>query len=211
LAIFTQQSADLICCPSREDALRFIESAGRTSYKSESTGEPAKFVKMLIYRGHLSVLEHCSATFRFITDRGVTHEMVRHRIAAFTQESTRYCNYASDRFGNELTFVIPVEYVHDDPNYTSPAIEQWKRTMWILETAYLEMIHNGASPQLARSVLPNSLKTEIVMTANFREWMHVFSLRRSKEAHPQMRALMNSAYAQICECIPDIFPPESSQ
>jgi thymidylate synthase (FAD) len=211
MAKFVSQSAKLLVCPTQTDALAFIERAGRTAYKSEPSGEPEKFVQMLIKRGHLSVLEHCSLSIAFCTDRGVTHELVRHRLASYTQESTRFCNYSANRFGNEVTFVLPVEFADE---YNTPdekfLCSAWVRAMTFAETVYLEMLENDASPQLARSVLPNSLKTDIVMTANFREWMHVFELRMSKAAHPQMRNLMQMAYETVSKELPVIFPPEKS-
>lgn len=165
------------------DPLKFIELAGRTCYKSEDliTDESAdKFVRMIIKRGHDSVLEHASAGYRIICDRGVSHEIVRHRIASYSQESTRYCNYSKDKFGDEITLIRP-------PRLSEIELFWWEKAMKQAEDSYLAMLDNGASPQIARSVLPNSLKTEIVMTTNFREWRHFIRLRCSKAAHPQMQ------------------------
>jgi thymidylate synthase (FAD) len=177
-------------------AATLIEKAGRTCYKSEDaiTKESAiKFCRNIIKRGHLSVIEHASASIRLITNRGVTHELVRHRLASYSQESTRYCNYSKDKFGNELTFIRPVWGPNrlallSDRNledYDGVFIPSLKRN----EKDYFKLLECGWSPQQAREVLPNALKTEIVMTANLREWMHVFSLRCSNAAHPQIRAL----------------------
>jgi thymidylate synthase (FAD) len=189
------------------DALQHIERAGRTCYKSESAITPDsadKFVRMIIKRGHLSVLEHASATFRMVTDRGVTHEMVRHRIAAYSQESTRYCNYSKSNVG--LKFVIPVK-PDGTPAFGGSALGEalWMAAMQDAETTYLKMLEQGFPPQLARSVLPNSLATEIVMTANFREWRHVLSLRTAKAAHPQMQHLAGLVRDSLVAECPAVF------
>lgn len=169
----------------QDEAMSLIERAGRVCYKSESKivdGSAEKFIKGILRRGHESVIEHVSITVRVICDRGVTHEIVRHRIASYSQESTRYCNYASDKFSNEITVIKPLFWNENDEPYI-----YWKAAMKDAEKHYFELINAGASPQEARSVLPNSLKTEIVMTMNFREWRHFFTLRCSSAAHPQMR------------------------
>lgn len=158
---------------------------------------------------HESVIEHASMCVRFICDRGVTHELVRHRLAAFSQESTRYCNYSKGKFGGELTFILPCFWGDQFEGWpqqmpTGPAHE-WVRAMEKAEEQYLELIRMGAKPQEARDVLPNSLKTEIVMTANVREWRHIFRLRTSKKAHPQMRELMCPMLAEARSRIPVIF------
>jgi thymidylate synthase (FAD) len=139
------------------------------------------FVNMIKTNQHESVLEHPSASFSIICDRGVSHEIVRHRIAAYSQESTRYCNYSKEGFGSEITVVRPPD-LPDDGKW-------WEVGMYDTEKAYITLLSQGASPQIARSVLPNSLKTEIGMTANFREWRHFLRLRTSPKAHPQMREI----------------------
>jgi thymidylate synthase (FAD) len=191
--------------------LGLIELAGRTCYKSmdKATDVSAKgFVESLMRRGHESVIEHSSATVRIICDRGVTHEIVRHRLASYSQESTRYCNYSGG-----VTFVIPPwvniepgeysadnnEFDHHDPH------GRWAMAMLYSEEDYVTLLDCGWSPQQARSVLPNSLKTEIVMTANFREWRHFFSLRVSKAAHPQMRQIAMPLLTEFKERVPVIF------
>ena len=162
-----------------------IERFGRTCYKSEcreiNVDTAKKFVDMLIMRGHESVLEHGHITVRFIVDRGVSHEIVRHRLASYSQESTRYCNYSNDKFGSELTFIDPRPHM-DDMQFVC-----WASSVVDAEISYFQMIDAGCKPEMARSVLPNSLKTELVMTANPREWRHFFKLRTAKAAHPQMR------------------------
>jgi len=183
--------------------LKQIELAGRTAYKSEDkiTPDSAKdFVKMIRGRGHLSVFEHQFVTVRVICDRGVSHEIVRHRLAAYTQESTRYCNYTKGKFGSELTVIEPCFWTQDDEKY-----QVWKQTIEQIETGYNKLIELGATPQEARTVLPNSLKTEIVMTMNLREWRHFFTLRTSKAAHPQMREVAIPLLKEFQKLIPVVF------
>lgn len=169
------------------DILKKIEKAGRVCYKSEDriTEDSAiRFVKNILNRGHESVIEHISVTARFICDRGVTHEIVRHRIASYSQESTRYVNYGNEK--NELTFIKPCFWEENSSN-----LSIWKASMKAVEQDYLTLLELGSTPQEARSVLPNSTKTEIVVTMNLREWRHFFKLRTSKAAHPQMREVAN--------------------
>ena len=187
-----------------KDMLKSIEKAGRTCYKSEDkiTDESAEdFVRMLIQvKHHESVIEHEKVTVRVICDRGVSHEIVRHRIASYSQESTRYCNYSKDKFDNGVTFIKPCFFKHGSINY-----ELWFEAMTVAEGLYLQLIDNGATPQEARSVLPNSLKTEIVMTMNLREWRHFFKLRTSEAAHPQMREIAIPMLLEFNEKIPVVF------
>lgn len=174
-----------------------IDHYGRTCYKSPVSEDPlvwSKFVRRLIANGHHSVLEHVSVTVRFICDRGVSHEIVRHRLASFSQESTRYCNYGSDH----VTFIIPC-WMDKTPSTAVGSGEQvpyhsenelrWLSAMAFAENFYKELLSDGWTPQQARSVLPNSLKTELIMTANLREWRHFFELRCAKDAHPQMQEI----------------------
>ena len=185
------------------EMLKRIEKAGRTCYKSEDliTEESAKaFVRRLIERGHESVLEHESITVRVVCDRGVSHELVRHRIASFSQESTRYCNYSGDKFGSELTFIKPCFLEEGTGEFGS-----WIMAMNFSEFAYFDMLAEGCTPQQARSVLPNSVKTEVVMTANLREWRHFLKLRTAKAAHPQMRELTVPLLEELQKRIPVVF------
>ena len=185
------------------EILKRIEKAGRTCYKSEYriADESAEaFVRKLIERGHESVLEHASITVRFVCDRGVSHEIVRHRIASFSQESTRYCNYSNDRFGSGLTVIKPCFLDEGTGAYAS-----WITAMHLANVAYSDMLAEGCTPQEARSVLPNSTKTEIVMTANLREWRHFLKLRTAKAAHPQMRELTVPLLHELQERIPVVF------
>ena len=185
------------------EILKRIEKAGRTCYKSEDriTDESAKsFVKKLIERGHESVLEHESITVRFVCDRGISHEIVRHRIASFSQESTRYCNYSNDRFGYEITFIKPCFLKEGTVAYVL-----WSTAMHLANIMYSDMLSEGCTPQEARSVLPNSTKTEVVMTANLREWRHFLKLRTATAAHPQMRELTVPLLHELQERIPVVF------
>lgn len=184
--------------------LQHIEKIGRVCYKSEDKitedGESAKkFVKMLIDRGHEAMIEHSSLSIKFTVDRGVSHELVRHRIASFAQESTRYCNYSKDKFDNGITFIKPF-FFDDDVRY-----QKWFDAMVDTERTYLELLNNGATPQEARSVLPNSVKTEITITANYREWRNFFKLRTAKAAHPQMREVTVPLLAELKKKLPIIF------
>ena len=165
-----------------------IESIGRTCYKSEdkiSTGTANKFVRGLIKSGHHSVIEHVSASVKFTTDRAVSHELCRHRLASYSQESQRYCAYNKDKFGNEITFIKPVFF-----DTYSPIYKCWLTSMSDSEDSYFKLIDMGASTEEARTVLPNSTKTEIIMTANIREWRHVIKLRTSYKAYLPIRQLM---------------------
>lgn len=179
--------------------LKRIESYGRTCYKSESkiTKDSAEqFIKGILDRGHLSVIEHEKITARVICDRGVTHEIVRHRIASYSQESTRYVNYNK----KGIEFIKPCFWKEDDVKY-----KLWLETCYKCAEAYNTLITLGATPQEARSVLPNSLKTEIVITYNLREWIHFFTLRCDKTAHPQMQQIAKMLLVEIRKYIPIIF------
>jgi len=200
-----------------EEILQTIESAGRICYKSEKriTKESSEsFVKNLLNRQHETPLEHISISVKFVCDRGILAEITRHRIASFNVESTRYCNYSKDKFGGELTFIEPC-FWHDYPRnmINKPDTYQteiymytiWKNTCQKAEKAYLQLLEEGATPQEARSILPNSLKTEIIMTANLREWRHFFKLRTAIDAHPQMREITIPLLNELKEKIPIIF------
>lgn len=202
--------------------LQRIEQAGRTCYKSEDKITPTsaeEFVTRVVRLGHESVIEHESLSVRIICDRGVTHEIVRHRLASYSQESTRYCDYGN----GHVEFIIPPWSDIEEGEYdlkwdglygTCPALEgqlynhgdrHWAWAMALAEREYKKLREGGWSPQQARSVLPNSLKTEIVVTANLREWRHFFRLRTSTAAHPQMREIAIPMEQQFRELLPAIF------
>ena len=187
--------------------LKRLEQCGRVCYKSEdkiTEGSAEKFVAGIIKRGHEAVLEHCSFTVKFICDRGVSHEIVRHRMASYCQESTRYCNYSKDVFGSEITVIRPSFLTEGTPGW-----QYWKVACRMAEKSYFELLDWGCTPQEARAVLPNSLKTEVVMTANIREWRHFLKLRCSPAAHPQMREvaliLLDKVHWLIPVCFDDIW------
>jgi thymidylate synthase (FAD) len=184
--------------------LRTIEAAARTCYKSEAGATPESapdFVRKLVHvRKHESVIEHVSVSVRFVIDRGVSHELVRHRLAAFSQESTRYCNYSADKFGHEITVIQPPFWPQNSLSYLL-----WQQACEAAEMSYFSLLNEGASPQQARSVLPNSLKTEVVMTANLREWRHVLRLRASAAAHPQMQQIMRPLLIDFKTCLGPVF------
>ena len=184
--------------------LQRIEIAGRLCYKSENPDgdfeRTKEFVRKIIASGHESVLEHSSLSVIFRTDRGVTHELVRHRLASYSQESTRYCNYSKSKFGKELTFIHPVNLHEKDPGWS-----EFISACVNAEYFYMQMIEAGCSPELARAVLPNAIKTEICVTANYREWRHILKLRTGKRAHPQIRDLMTDLLVTLKHHIPVIF------
>ena len=186
--------------------LRRIEMAARTCYKSEdmiTDGSAEKLIRGCIKSGHESILEHASVTVKFVCDRGVSHELVRHRLAAFSQESTRYCNYKSEKFGSDITFIRPC-FLHED----SEGYHIWCDQMLSAEEAYFNLLDFGCSPQEARSVLPNSLKTEVVMTADLREWRHFFEVRAlgtTGKPHPQMLQLTIPLLDKFKKLIPVVF------
>lgn len=185
------------------DMLRQVELCGRVCYKSEDkiTDTSAEaFVRGIIKRGHEAVLEHASLSAKFVCDRGVSHEIVRHRLAAYCQESTRYCNYSKEGFGSEITVIKPLFLEKGKQGY-----QMWKRACEVAEMAYFDLLDWGCTPQEARAVLPNSLKTEVYMTADLREWRHFFKLRTSTAAHPQMREVALMALRQMQAAVPVIF------
>jgi thymidylate synthase (FAD) len=192
------QSWTFVSEPNGDDMVRRIEEAGRTCYKSEDriTSESSKkFVAHAIKIGHHSIIEHENVSIRIICDRGVSHEIVRHRLAAYSQESTRYCNYGKGKFGGEITCVTPTfELTYSD-----------KVILRLIEQHYLRRLGEGLTPQDARYFLPNGLKTEIVMTCNVREWRHVFALRTSPKAHPQIRMLMQDIMEGFQLIMPVLF------
>lgn len=183
--------------------LKKIEIAGRICYKSEDsiTKESAsRFISTILKNGHESVLEHASITVKFIVDRGVSHEIVRHRIASYSQESTRYCNYSNNKFGNEITVIEPCFLDKNSDKY-----ELWYNSCSACEDDYFILLNLGCTPQEARAVLPNSLKTELVMTANIREWRHFLKLRTSPASHPQMVEIANMLLDKFKRSIPILF------
>ena len=196
-------SVEFIMPPSGEEVLKKLELIGRLCYKSEGNitdNSAEKFISNIIKRGHEAVIEHESLTLKFVCDRGVSHEIVRHRLASYCQESTRYCNYSQDKFSNEITVIAPIFL-----DATHPAYGHWYNSCQKAEEEYFNMLSAGCSPQEARAVLPNSLKTEIAMTANLREWRHFFKLRCAPAAHPQMVEVAKMALEKCRNLVPIVF------
>ncbi len=180
-----------------------LERCARICYKSEDQMDATSqtsFIRSIMNSGHESVIEHEKITLMLITDRGVSHEVVRHRLGSYSQESTRYCNYHKDKFGQEITVIRPCFYQDDDPLYSL-----WKEACLAAEKSYFAMLAGGASPQEARSVLPNSLKTEMAVTYNIREWRHFLALRAHKTAHPQAREIAIPILKMFQDVLPELF------
>lgn len=198
-----EPQVDILFAPDGGAILKHLELAARTCYKSEDkiTKDSATgLIRALIRSGHHSVIEHGSLSVRITCDRGISHEIVRHRLCSFSQESTRYANYAKQKFGREITVIRPFFWREQDPKFLL-----WFKAMRAAEEAYLALIEAGATAQEARSVLPNSLKTEIVVTANLREWRHIFALRCAKASHPQIRQVMLPLLDTFNQKIPVIY------
>ncbi len=194
-------SFEILQAPPMEAAYTVIDTAGRVCYRSEPKhGQEARFIKKIVCAGHESVIEHISVTAKIVCDRGVSHELVRHRLASYSQESTRYANYAKARFGRQITVVRPPFWKKTDPKYTA-----WHWAMGACENQYLELLDRGAKPEEARGVLPNSLATTVVVSANIREWRHIFRLRLSSRAHPQIRQVMLMGLEQMEQLYPALF------
>ena len=194
---------EIITPVDREEVYRHIELCGRVCYKSEEKvgeGSAERLIRSMLARGHESPIEHYSISVRVICDRGVSHEWVRHRVASYSQESTRYCNYSKDKFGGEITFIKPAKLDEGTPEY-----EAWARAMENAERSYFELLQMGVAPETARSVLPNSLKTEFICTMNLREWRHFFKLRTAPAAQPDMRAVACPLYEKFRELLPVFF------
>ena len=194
--------------------LKHIERVARTCYKSETAiteQSSANMVRRLIANRHLAMLEHFSLSVKFTTDRGVSHETVRHRIASYAQESTRYCNYGSDKFNNEITVISPLsamELKAPDGADIGEWYDLWVEAVCDSENKYLRLIELGCPPEIARGVLPTSLKTEIVVTMNLREWRHFFELRvlgTTGKPHPQIYELTKPLLFKLNNYIPVVF------
>lgn len=190
----------------KESIYKQIERIARTCYKSEDkiTDKSApKMVKSLLERHHMAMIEHAAVSVKFICDRGVSHEIVRHRVGSYAQESTRYCDYSSGKHGNEITVIKPLFFDEGTPEYAA-----WFCACETSERLYMDLLSMGRSPQEARSVLPNSLKTEIVVTMNLREWIHFFNLRVlgvTGAPHPQMKEVALPVLEAFAEAMPEVF------
>jgi thymidylate synthase (FAD) len=194
-------SVDLISFTNNPEQL--IERAARNCYKSEdkiTKDSAGSFIERVCMQSkHESVMEHASATFHIICDRTTSHQIVRHRLASYSQESQRYCNYSKNKFDNEVCFIKPIE-LQDDW-----AIDEWQGVMYEAEQTYFRLLGYGVKPEVARSVLPNSCKTEIVVTMNFRSWLHFLTLRTSKHAQADIRHIANLILNRMYVLSPSIF------
>jgi len=181
-----------------------IEVAARTCYKSEdkiTDVSAERLIRLLLKRGHHAMLEFGYATAKIVGDRGLTHELVRHRLASFAQESTRYCNYGEGKFGSEITII-------EIPGITDPSqalLDYYHESCAIAEERYFGMIAHGAKPEIARMVLPIGLKAEITIGANLREWRHIFEMRCERHAHPIIRGVMTQALQQFADKMPTLY------
>jgi thymidylate synthase (FAD) len=182
-----------------------IEAAGRTCYQSKhkvEAGSAPGFVAMVRRRGHHAMLEFGYAMARITADRGLTHELVRHRLASYAQESTRYCNYGKGKFGSEITVI-------KQPGIPEEHQGLWERMMARAEGDYLDLLKVGIKPEHARSVLPIGLKSEIVIGANLREWRHIFKMRCDHHAHPIIRGIMLKVFRQFYEKMPEVYEDQA--
>lgn len=196
----------------RMNIYRKIERAGRNCYKSEHKSDDAtiQFVKQLVKDGHMSVLEHASMQVLFTVDRGITHELVRHRHCSFAQESTRYCNYSHGRFGNEVTFIDIRGGLGNSlsDRQVTQILNEWNEACEDAEDHYMNLLSTGCPPQIARSVLNNSVKSDIIVTANMREWRHILELRSlgvAGKPHPQMKEVMDKLLRELAENLSALF------
>lgn len=183
--------------------LRNIADAARVCYHTEGGSSDEALVAKLIKSQHEAMLEHSYMTVYFTTDRAVANELVRHRMASFAQESTRYCNYSKEKFYHEVCFIAPIWL---EP--TSPEFNSWAASCMEAEREYFEMLKNGATTEEARDVLPLSTATQIVVTANMREWRHILALRAAGvtgKPHPKMKALMRPLLEELATAQPVLF------
>lgn len=183
--------------------MKNIERACRTCYRSEdkiSENSYKNLLKNCINRGHESVLEHEKITIRMICDIGVYKDLTRHRFASFSIESTRYCAYNKDKFGNEIKFIRPCNIEEDTILY-----DLWEDAMTEVEYNYIMMSNNGATPDQMRMILPHSTAALVTMTANIREWKHILELRCSSHAHPAVQQILIPLLLKFKEDMPEIF------
>ena len=210
-----EPSFEIMVCPTQEQIVSVLALAARNCYKSEGRScykDDLKLLKTCWDNRHYSIFEHVSLTIRFVSCRGFTHELVRHRLAVYSQESTRYCNYSAGCFNNEITVLRP--YWEEDARSsadawgknTSEMLSLWFNHMQNTEKVYLRLIELGLPPQAARGVLPIDLKTEVVMTCNLREWHYIIGLRGlNPAAHPDMHRLMLPLLDELHIRVPIVF------
>lgn len=182
--------------------LREMCEAARICYKSpelKTREDQESFLRRIRDRGHYTPFEHSILSVIFITNRGVSHELVRHRLVSPNQESTRYCNYSKDKFEHSVRFI-------KDTSIPESEIGAWLNDCELCEERYFGRLDKGYTPDRARGVLNNDVKTEIKITANYREWRHIFKLRcDNKHAHYQMVELMKPLFDEVCAELPCVF------
>lgn len=191
-----KQNATLETPIDTEWTMKHIEKAARTCYQSydkAGEGSAERLIRSCIKRGHESIIEHVSVSFRIVCDRGVLAEITRHRLASYSVESTRYVNYRKG-----ITVIAP-------PELSAEQRALWEKACISAEDTYRTLIEDGVSPQIARSILPTCLKTELIMTANLREWRHFIKLRNSTAAHPQIRDIASKILDILAEKLPAVF------
>lgn len=212
---------EILTKDTEKDILKKLEIIARTCYKSEdkiTEDSCYNFIQGIIKRGHTAMIEHASITVRFVCDRGISHEIVRHRLASYAQESTRYCNYSKDKYDNQVSFIDISNGINLDnamnkalengtlnKNDINNIINEWEEACKDAEKHYLNILNLGASPNIARSILPNSTKTEINVTMNIREWRTFFNLRADTPAHPQMREIIKPLLKEFADRYPTLF------
>lgn len=199
-----EQDCGLVRPQSYQEILEKVEMMGRLCYKSEDKikdGSAEKFITGIIKSGHESVIEHASMTMRFVTNRAMTHQIVRHRLCNFSQESQRYCNYANDKFNSEVTFIKPLWYDGLEPGSKEIVNNMFKDA----EENYKALVDAGFAAEQARDILPNACKTEIGVTANMREWRHIFKVRCLGHADPMIKDLMGKALKMAVAVYPVFF------
>ena len=193
---------------------QMIEEAARNCYKSQDKITPTSYkdiLRTLMQNEHFAMIEFGNFICRIITDRGVTHELVRHRIASYAQESTRFCNYGKDKFGKEITVVIPhgiKRVTEDSTDEEKEKYINWHTPCKIAEKSYFDLLEKEVKPQIARSVLPTSLKTEIYFKCNWTELLHIFKMRCSEKAHPDIRNIFIAIREKCAKYMPEVFSYE---
>lgn len=207
--IIIDPSYEIIDMKEPKEIMLSLERCARTCYQSEGLiceGSADRLIQKLIKMDHEAMIEHEKITIKFICDRGVSHELVRHRLASWAQESTRYVNYSKEKYGSEIKVIKPCFW--GSGRLQEADVEKfqfWYESCLAAEYNYMRLIESGATPQEARSVLPNSTKTEIIMTCNLRELRHFCKLRAAKSAHPQMRELVYPLLLELKEKLPILF------
>lgn len=200
-----EPSVEIITELNGDKILKTIERAARTCYKtedniSEDTESAKKMISKLIEMGHTAMIEFADVHVILTADTGVLKDLTRHRHCSFAVESTRYCNYSKGKFGNEITVIKPCNIEEGTKEY-----DLWLDCMNNIETTYNQMAELGCKPDQLRMLLPHSLKCNINLKANVREWRHIFSLRCAKAAHPSVQEIMKMVLVEFHKQIPILF------